>query len=272
MLGVYFSFYTQFSMHTDLSNPQPGPKEPAIITVTGQIYSFRLLARLLCVLCLSCCFWGCTPKTDALPPPPGASAKSYLALGDSYTIGQGVAETERFPYRTAQLLTTQGITMLSPTYIATTGWTTGNLLNAIATTKPPEGFDVVSLLIGVNNQFQGDDTGIYRQEFTRCLQEAIRLAGGKTARVFVLSIPDYGCTPYGRRFDSARVSAGVNRFNAINQQVVTQYGIEYINITPGSREAAIDPGLVAADGLHPSGREYDKWAALLAPAMAKVLK
>ncbi|TAD86816.1 MAG: SGNH/GDSL hydrolase family protein [Bacteroidetes bacterium] len=242
------------------------------VSKSGQIYSFRLCVQLLCLLSFCQFFVGCTTsKKEALVPPVKAS-KTYLALGDSYTIGQGVLQTERFPYLAAQWLTTQGVDMLSPTYIATTGWTTADLLRGIANTNPPSNFDAVTLLIGVNNQFQGRDTNEYRREFTQCLQEAIRLARNKTQHVFVLSIPDYSSTPVGRRFDSASVSAGVNRFNAINRQITEQYRVVYIDITPGSRQASTDPGLVASDGLHPSGREYEKWAALLAPAMVKVLK
>lgn len=199
------------------------------------------------------------------------STKTYLALGDSYTIGQNVAVDERFPAQTVAILRSQNIKIKDPQYIATTGWTTGNLLNAIATQNPVGPYDVVSLLIGVNDQYQGVDTATYRQRFTQCLDKAIQLAGNKKSHVFVVSIPDYSVTPFVPASQKARVSMEIDWFNAINTQVSQQMGISYVDITPGSREAATNPALIANDGLHPSGAEYKKWAMLLAPLMKRVL-
>lgn len=211
------------------------------------------------------------PPGDTIITPPPVVSKTYLALGDSYTIGQGVSIDDRFPHQTATLLRGRGIAMAVPQYIATTGWTTANLLDGIANQKPQPGYDVVSLLIGVNNQYQRRDTAEYRVQFTQCLQKAIELTGNRRNRVFVLSIPDYGVTPFGLRLDTARIAREINIFNAINKRVTESSGVSWIEITQGSRDALIDTSLVAQDGLHPSGKEYYKWAAKLYAEMIKVL-
>lgn len=215
------------------------------------------------------------PTPGPLPPVAGDSSKpayTYLALGDSYTIGQSVSIEERFPHQTVARLKQLGITVTVPDYIATTGWTTGNLLSAIASANKNKNYDLVSLLIGVNNQYQGRDTGEYRRQFTECLQQAILHAANRKERVFVLSIPDYGVTPFGGMFDRQKIAREIDQFNNINLFVAAQYGVTYLNITPGSREALNDPSLVANDGLHPSGKEYRKWAELLATSMAGKLR
>ncbi|MDB5251432.1 MAG: lysophospholipase and related esterase [Flaviaesturariibacter sp.] len=216
------------------------------------------------------------PAGDAAPapvptPPPGTALKTYLALGDSYTIGQGVAPEERFPYLAVAALQAQGVALGMPQYIATTGWTSANLQSAIGA-QPPQGtFDVVSLLIGVNDQYQGVDTGFYRTRFTQLLAKAVELAAGRPSHVFVLSIPDYSATPFVSASQKPRVSREIGWFNAINKEVTLQQGIPYIDITPLTREAATDPTLLAPDGLHYSGKEHQKWASLLAPAVKAVL-
>ncbi len=197
---------------------------------------------------------------------------SYLALGDSYTIGQSVSASDRFPAQTAQLLASENIKADSLLYIATTGWTTSNLLSSIASQNPSPHYDIVTLLIGVNDQYQGVDTATYRARFIQCLQKAVQLAANRPDRVFVLSIPDYSATPFVPASDKARVSMEIDWFNAINKQVTWQYNIAYIDITPSTRLAAIDPSLIANDGLHPSGKEYAVWAQMLAPFIRKALK
>ena len=162
--------------------------------------------------------------------------------------------------------------MNDPEYIATTGWTTANLLNAIATQSPTPVYDVVSLLIGVNNQFQGRDTAEYRSQFTQCLLRAIALTNNRRNRVFVISIPDYGATPFAARLDRQKIAREIDIFNTINKQVSDSLTVSWIEITLGSREAIANSSLVASDGLHPSGAEYAKWAAKLLPLMESVLR
>jgi len=197
---------------------------------------------------------------------------SYLALGDSYTIGQSVAENDRFPAQTVELLKSKNITVKSTTYIATTGWTTGNLINAINAQNPDHNYDIVTLLIGVNDQYQHVDIDTYRNHFTALLNTAVTLAGNRPSRVFVISIPDYSATPFVGQQDKARVSKEIDDFNAANKDITLSNKIAYIDITTGSREAATNSTLIAGDGLHPSGKEYAKWAALLTPVIQAALK
>lgn len=221
----------------------------------------------------------CSKKSSSASPVPAdtstvvpSSAKTYLALGDSYTIGQSVTAAERFPAQTVALLRGEGLNLADPVYLATTGWTTGNLLNAIATQNPAPAYDLVSLLIGVNDQYQHRDTSGYAQRFTQLLQKSIELAQGKTAHVFVLSIPDYSATPFVPASDKERVSREVGWFNAINKRITGALGVSYTDITPSTQAAAGNPALVASDGLHPSGLEYRKWAELLAPKIKAALR
>jgi lysophospholipase L1-like esterase len=196
---------------------------------------------------------------------------TYLALGDSYTIGQSVDPTLRFPAQTAALLKQKGLNIQPPQYIATTGWTTLNLQAAIQSTKPQGPFDLVSLLIGVNDQYQGLDTTGYRPRFTQLLEKSIQLAGNKANHVFVLSIPDYSVTPYAAGSNREEISKEIDAFNAINKQVTLQYNCTYLDITPSTREAISNPALIAGDGLHPSGAEYKKWAERLEAVMLAAL-
>jgi lysophospholipase L1-like esterase len=200
-----------------------------------------------------------------------AAAPKHLALGDSYTIGQGVTLEERYPYITSRILEEQGLKTFDLKYIATTGWTTRSLLSAIQkhTTST---YDVVTLLIGVNDQFYGVDTAVYRVRFTQLLNKANELVACRTSRVFVLSIPDYSATPFVSPDEKDRVSREIDWFNNINKQVTLQNGITYINITSLSREAANDPSLLAADQLHYSGKEHQKWAQVLAPLVKAALQ
>lgn len=191
----------------------------------------------------------------------------YLALGDSYTIGEQVAPAENFPNQLAALLSA-GNREIIPRIIATTGWTTDELMAGILAaheTDPlPDTYDLVSLLIGVNNQYRGRTPEDYEPEFEGLLQKAIRLAGNQPGRVVVLSIPDWGVTPFAEGHDRARIAREIDAYNTINKRVSERYHIHYIDITPWTREAAGDPSLLAADGLHPSGREYQRWANMLA--------
>lgn len=200
------------------------------------------------------------------------TGKKYLALGDSYTIGQSVEATERFPYLAASLLRQQNISIADPEYVATTGWTTSNLISAINSRPLAASYDAVSLLIGVNDQYQGMDTAGYRTRFTQLINLAIGLAGNRRDRVFVLSIPDYSATPFVPVFEKATVSREIDEFNTINKAVTLQHNVAYVDITPSTREAANDPSLLASDGLHYSGKEHRRWAERLAPLMKAALQ
>lgn len=189
--------------------------------------------------------------------------KKFLALGDSYTIGESVAEPERWPNQLAEKLK-----IPAPTIIATTGWRTDNLKDAIdAASLKPE-YDLVSLLIGVNNQYQGKPIEVYEREFEELLQTAIQLAKGKKKNVFVVSIPDYGFTPFGKP-KQERISTELDQYNTINKRIAAKYNIQYFNITPISRKGLEDTELVANDGLHPSGKMYAQWVELIYSGLKK---
>lgn len=197
------------------------------------------------------------------------TSKTFLALGDSYTIGQSVSVADRFPSQTVLILRGQNITIKDPQVIATTGWTTKNLIDAINTANLPTNFDVVTLLIGVNNQYQGRSLDEYKTEFTWLLNRAILYANNRPTHVFVLSIPDYSLTPFAQTSDTAKIAREVAQFNIENKKIALQLGVNYLNITPISREP--DPELLAGDGLHPSGKQYKRWADLLAPMIKNVI-
>ncbi|MGE0772755.1 MAG: SGNH/GDSL hydrolase family protein [Cyclobacteriaceae bacterium] len=188
----------------------------------------------------------------------------YLALGDSYTIGESVSEQESWPMILADTLRLRGIDVEKPTIIATTGWRTDNLNNGINIARLKEDYDLVSLLIGVNNQYQGRAATDYAPAFEDLLKRAIALAKGKKENVFVVSIPDYGFTPFGEA-KRAQITAAIDEFNRVNREITERHGITYVNITDISREGLNDPSLVAADGLHPSGKQYQLWVKRIAP-------
>ncbi len=211
--------------------------------------------------------------TTVITPPKKDTIYSYLALGDSYTIGQSVAINERYPVKATELLFKDSIQFYPPEIIAQTGWTTANLLSRL-NNKPPlkSTYDIVTLLIGVNNQYQGLSQDQYRADFEILLNKAIQYANYKKERVIILSIPDYSVTPFANGYDKKKIAAQIDSFNVINKEITLAKAITYIDITPSTREAAADANLVAYDGLHPSGKEYAKWAAWLAPLIKEALK
>ncbi|WP_201747877.1 SGNH/GDSL hydrolase family protein [Chitinophaga vietnamensis] len=196
----------------------------------------------------------------------------YLALGDSYTIGESVAPEERFPAQTVQLLRQQGLTVSDPQIVAVTGWTTDELQQGIREAAINGTFDMVTLLIGVNNQYRGRDVDNYRTEFAALLHQAIAFAGGRAGRVVVLSIPDWGVTPFAADRDRAAIAKEINVYNVANKAIAADLGVHYLDITPFTREAATDTSLVAADGLHPSGKDYARWASALSKILEKMFK
>lgn len=189
---------------------------------------------------------------------------TLLCLGDSYTIGESVLLQENFPYQTVQLLRNNGFNFKAPEIIAKTGWTTDELQSAIDAHKFLPKYDFVTLLIGVNNQYRGRSVENYKPEFETLLKQAIAFAGNDTNHVFVLSIPDWGATPFAEGRDRKQIAKEIDEYNAANKEISEKYKVHYIDITPGTREAAADPTLVAADGLHPSVKDYKRWAAKLA--------
>jgi lysophospholipase L1-like esterase len=201
-----------------------------------------------------------------------ADTLSYLALGDSYTIGESVPQNDSYPYQLVSLLEGQSIPVHPPTIIAVTGWTTQDLISAIASsTINSKKYDFVTLLIGVNDQYQGLSQSDYSTKFAQVLNTAINFANGDTSKVFVLSIPDYGVTPFANGQDNV-IGPQIDQFNAINKAISQKASVNYLDITPISRKAATDPSLIAPDGLHPSGKMYTLWMQLLEPMVAGKIK
>lgn len=199
---------------------------------------------------------------------------SFLALGDSYTIGEQVPFAENFPNQTVALLnkTADGsYNFNAPEIIAQTGWTTDELDAAIDAANISNYYEIVSLLIGVNNQYRGRSANEFKIEFEHLLQRAIQFAGNKPYRVFVLSIPDWGVTPFAAGRDRKQIAEEIDAYNYICQTSAKQFLANFINITTSQRSDAGYTEFLAADALHPSGKEYKKWAGKLADAILKQL-
>jgi lysophospholipase L1-like esterase len=201
-----------------------------------------------------------------------AIAIRILCLGDSYTIGESVSVAERWPVQLAARLRERGMEVADPAIIAQTGWTTDELDGAIDQANPKGPFDIVTLLIGVNNQYRGRSAEEYRQEFRGLLNRAIGFADGNARRVIVLSIPDWGVTPFAGERNRAEIGREIDEFNRINKEETRRAGARYLDITPISREAAGNPALTAGDGLHPSGEMYRRWVELVEPITVEALK
>jgi len=217
----------------------------------------------------------CTDPVRPVPPgeiPVDEPARSFLALGDSYTIGQSVPVSDRWPNQLVGQLREKGFYMADPQIIAMTGWTTANLLQTMQTAQLTPPYDMVTLLIGVNDQYQGRTLESYRQGFTALLTRAVELADADPARVIVVSIPDYSVTPFAEMRNPARIRTALNQFNALNLELAFAAGVHYVDITPGSREAAADLSLLAPDQLHPSGKMYAEWVKLILPVAEGILE
>jgi lysophospholipase L1-like esterase len=193
----------------------------------------------------------------------------FLALGDSYTIGESVAEPQRWPVQLVNALMLEGFSCHQPEIVAVTGWRTDDLKKAIDKRDLPKDFNLVSLLIGVNNQYQGKSLQGYETEFEALLKMAIEYGSGMRSHVFVLSIPDYGYTPFGKEKQS-EISQQIDAFNKINKAIAKKHGVTYIDITDISRRGFDEPGLVADDGLHPSGKMYALWVERILQVMTGV--
>ena len=232
----------------------------------------RYRHRLSVILCIiSWVLVGCVLASDA-----GQSQERrpvrYLALGDSYTIGASVAPAERWPMQLAAQLRANGLIVAEPLIIVRTGWTTDELMAEIERQQPQGPFDLVSPLIGVNDQYRGRSSDEYRRQFRQLLHTAIAYAGGHAAHVIVLSIPDWSVTPFAAGHQRAAIAAAIDHFNAINRQETTQAGACYVDVTPVSRQALQDASLLATDGLHPSGKMYTQWVELVLPTALAATK
>ncbi len=186
------------------------------------------------------------------------SLKKFLALGDSYTIGEGVSPDQTWPFLLSRELRSSGIDIADPEIIATTGWRTDELKSAIIARKPTSEYDLVSLLVGVNNQYQGKPLDHYASDFEELIALTIHAGKGNPSSVMVLSIPDYGFTPFGAE-KQEEITKGIEAFNRVNMMIAKAYGIRYLDITEISRKAASEPDLLVADKLHPSGKMYRMW-------------
>ena len=193
----------------------------------------------------------------------------YLALGDSYTTGEGVAEHERWPVQLALKLRTQSIPLANPEIIAVTGWTTDELDAGIDRAHPQNPYDFISLLIGVNNQYRGRGLDEYRQQFRDLLQRAIAFGGGDASRVLVLSIPDWSVTPFAHGQDRQTIAFEIDAFNAANREETERASSGYADITPLSR---MQGNMVVGDGLHPNGEAYTAWNELALPVALAMLR
>lgn len=220
--------------------------------------------RLFTLLSFALILSACGQKSSMIAPSP-ENPLTYLALGDSYTIGEHVAEADRWPVQLAVALRKQGIQIADPVIIARTGWTTDDLLRGIETKGKLGTYDLVSLLIGVNDQFQGLSIDGYRPRFRELLQISVEAADGKPEHVIVLSIPDWSYTPYAETIERPDISTEIDAFNTVAREESELAGVYYFDITPLTRPAAYDKDLYADDGLHPSAKMYTLWVEMILP-------
>ena len=195
--------------------------------------------------------------------------ESYLALGDSYTIGEAVSENERWPVQLFKALEGKNRILDSPKIIAQTGWTTADLKMGIDNAILDFPYDWVSLLIGVNNQYQGKSISNFKEEFEQLLSQALLFAGNKKDRIFVVSIPDWGEMPFAKNRDREKIATEIDNFNQVIYEICAQKEIAFIDITPLSRTVEAHPEFVASDGLHPSGVQYSQWVKEIIPFFLK---
>lgn len=196
---------------------------------------------------------------------------SYLALGDSYTIGESVTPDKRFPVQLANRLGQAELFTNAPSIVAKTGWTTDELAAAIKNRKLEKKYDLVTLLIGVNNQYRGRDTSEYRIQFTDLLKTSVAFTGGNPENLIVISIPDYGVTPFGLQKNPIKIAKEIDAFNQINYAETIKAGANYVDITSISRKAQNNANLIASDGLHPSGEMYFLWVEEIFPVAKKII-
>ena len=196
----------------------------------------------------------------------------YLALGDSYTIGESVEEQLRWPVQLVERLREDNVNINDAEIIARTGWTTDELMRAVDAAEPGNEYDLVSLLIGVNNQYRGRDLSNFREELTELIDIAVRSADSVASRVIVLSIPDWGVMPFAEGRDRDEIAGEIDAFNDVVREECSYAGVKFYDITAISRKAANDPSLVAGDALHPSGKMYSMWVDLVYNDVYQLLK
>ncbi len=198
---------------------------------------------------------------------------SYLALGDSYTIGESVAVDARWPQQLASALRSRQVPVGDPRIIATTGWTTDELNDAISAAQPLGHYDFVSVLIGVNDQYRGHPLPAYKQRFAPLLERAIGFAGGRADRVLVMSIPDWGVTRFGRESgrDTAQIAQELDAYNGAARAICVAHGVAFVDITGVSRLHGAEPAMLAGDGLHPSAAMYALWTQAALPVAQRLL-
>ena len=238
------------------------------------LFNYQRIMKL--VLFIASLLLACTQhitESDMVVSPGNTTSKySFLSLGDSYTIGESVSEADRWSVQLAGMLRKDSVDVANPDIIARTGWTTSQLQNAITASGNEKTYSFVSLLIGVNNQYQGQNQDRYRSEFRELLRTATKFAGDKASRVFVLSIPDWGASPYGAQNNKVKIAQEIDQFNAIAKEECQKANIAYVDITPLTRSANGDNAQFADDGLHYSGKQMRTWAEKAMPTVKELLK
>ena len=195
----------------------------------------------------------------------------FLALGDSYTIGTGVPLGESWPHQLTGMIENKGITILEPVIIAKRGWSSLDLIQALDRYPPSGQYDLVTLLIGVNDQYGGIKLEYYRENFNTLLDLSIKFSRSAALSVLVLSIPDWSVTPHAQNYSHDQIKQELKQFNQLNESAAKDRGVAYLDLTPQSREAAHNPDLLTGDGLHPSGLMYKTWAELVLPPALAVI-
>lgn len=197
---------------------------------------------------------------------------SMLCLGDSYTIGEAVETEKRFCNQAIEILKNYELYFNEPEIIAQTGWTTDELASAIQEKKITKKFDIVTLLIGVNNQYRNRSIENFKEEFSSLLQSAISFSAKGKESVILLSIPDWSVTPFiaqdAQKRTAHEVSTQITQFNQVIKETAKELNVAFVDITPISQRAKAERNLIAQDGLHPSGEMYALWAKDLAAAIA----
>ncbi len=233
------------------------------------IYNITLISMKYLIISLFLLVFSCKSNSQ---PTAMTNGLTYLALGDSYTIGESVAESNRWSVQLAKSLSNAGVVVAEPKIIARTGWTTDELKAKIVSENITQTYDLVSLLIGVNNQYRGRSVEQFRIEFIDLLETSLKFSRNNPAHVLVVSIPDWGVTPFASDRNQKEIAAQIDLFNAVKKEETEKKGILFVDITPISRQAVNDKSLIANDGLHPSGKMYQLWVEKITPELLKKLK